>query len=631
MITSLTLALLMSPAVAATTEPAVLRQALVAETIFHNGPVITIDDADPTAEAVAVRDGKIIAVGTSGEVMKMKGGSTKMIDLKGQALLPGFVDAHGHVTVGGFQALTANLLSPPDGKVVDIASLQKSLKDWVGANAEPVKKFGLIVGFGYDLTTLKELRHPTREDLDAVSKDLPVIIIHQSGHIGVLNSKALELVGMNAQTKDPAGGVIRRQAGGSEPDGVVEETAFFGSVAKLLGKVADSGLEAFVEAGAKVWAKYGYTTAQEGRSNPLVDASLRAVAKANKLPIDVASYTDVLVDKEYALKSFQSDYVNRFRVAGLKLTIDGSAQGFTAWRDRPYYNSVGTYPPGYLGYPAVTNQQVIEAIDWAYKNNLQILTHANGEAANDLLIAALTAAQAKYPGGDRRSVMIHGQYMREDQMESYRKLNVIPSLFTMHTFYWGDWHRDHTVGPVNADNICPTGWANQRGMRFTAHHDAPVALPDSMRVLDSTVTRRSRSGDIMGPHQRVSVLDALKAMTIWPAYQHFEEARKGSIEVGKLADLIILSKNPLAVPIDDLDQLKVVETFKEGKSIFQLGNQPTARAGDTRFEAVFSQTLHSLSEGKETRADHHAGEEAPCVCGFANWLGDIVQQERDRK
>ena len=160
--------------------------------------------------------------------------------------------------------------------------------------------------------------------------------------------------------------------------------------------------------------------------------------------------------------------------------------------------------------------------------------------------------------------------MREDQVDSLQELNIFPSVFPMHTFYWGDWHRAHTVGPVLADNISPTGWIRQRGMMFGSHHDAPVAFPDSMRVLDATVTRRTRSGDILGPAQRVDVMTALKAMTIWPAWQHFEADNKGSIEEGKLADFVILSKDPTAVDPETLDTLKVLMTIKEGVVAFAL-------------------------------------------------------------
>ncbi len=499
-----------------------------------------------------------------------RGPHTEMIDLEGRALLPGFVDSHGHVVMGGLQALSANLLAPPDGEVRDIAGLQDTLRTWTEENGDIVDKVNLIVGFGYDPAQLAELRHPTREELDAVSTDVPIIIVHQSGHFGAANSKALELAGVTADTPDPAGGLIRRDASGA-PDGVLEENAFFGALVKLLGGLGEEGFKEFVRAGTKLWARFGYTTAQEGRAMPTTVKVLREVADEGGLPVDVAVYPDVLVDRDFIKANVSKNYENRLRVAGAKLTIDGSPQGFTALRDRPYYDPVGHYPPGYKGYAAADMDQVVDAVDWAFANGIQILTHSNGEGASDMLIAAIDAATKKYGAADRRPVLIHGQFMREDQVDALQRLDIFPSLFPMHTFYWGDWHRDHTVGPARADDISPTGWVRTRGMKFGTHHDAPVAFPDSMRVLDATVTRRSRSGDIIDPAQRVDVLTALRAMTIWPAWQHFEEERKGSIEQGKLADLVILSADPTAVDPETLDRIEVLETIKDGETVFKAG------------------------------------------------------------
>jgi predicted amidohydrolase YtcJ len=543
-----------------------------ADTIYHGGPIITIDDANPRAEAVAVKDGKIIAVGKKDEVLKTKGDATNLVDLEGKTMLPGFVDAHGHVFGGGIQALSANLLAPPDGEVKDIASLQQTLRDWITANQKAVDKIQLIVGFGYDNSQLAELRHPTRDDLDAISKDLPIILVHQSSHLCAVNSKALEITGIAAGTPNPAGGVIQRREETDEPNGVLEETAFYNVLMKLFVRVGPEASKEFVRAGADLWARYGYTTAQEGRSTPSSVKAMQAVADSGGLKIDVATYPDVLVDRELIKNSQSPTYKNRFRVAGAKLTIDGTPQGFTAWRDRPYYKPVGNYPPGYAGYPAAQTKQVGDAIDWAFANNIQIITHSNGEAASDQLIAFTGEAAKKHGAGDRRPVLIHGQFLREDQVDSLNTLGILPSLFPMHTFYWGDWHREHTVGPVLAENISPTGWCIKRGMKFTSHHDAPVAFPNSMRVLDATVTRRTRSGDILGPQHRVDVMTALKAMTLWAAWQHFEEKTKGSIETGKLADLIILDKDPTAVDPETLDQLKVVETIKEGTTVFVMSD-----------------------------------------------------------
>lgn len=542
----------------------------IADTIYTGGPILTINDEQPTAEAVAVKDGRILAVGDLAEVIGNQGDATELFDLDGRAMLPGFVDSHGHVVFGGLQALSANLLAPPDGDVTDIASLQGTLRVWVEENAEAVERAGVVIGFGYDNAQLAELRHPIREELDAVSTDLPIIIVHQSGHLGVANSKALELVGFDASTPDPAGGIIQRDANG-EPNGVLEEYAFFGALVPILGQLGPEALLAFAEAGADLWASFGYTTAQDGRSSAEVVEALRAVAAEGKIPIDVVAFPDVLEAQDYIAEHASSVYTDGIRVGGCKLTIDGSPQGFTALRDRPYYDPVGDYPAGYAGYATVTMEQVQEAVNWCYENGLQIITHANGEGASDMLIAALEVAQAKYGDPGNRPVLIHGQFMREDQVDAYKRLGVFPSLFPMHTFYWGDWHRDHTVGPIDADNISPTGWLVQRDMMFGSHHDAPVAFPDSMRILDATVTRRTRSGDILGPHQRVDVITALKALTIWPAWQHFEEDQKGSIEVGKLADFVLLAQDPTAIDPEKLDENRVVATIKEDKTIYEEG------------------------------------------------------------
>jgi predicted amidohydrolase YtcJ len=540
-----------------------------ADTLYLGGTIITVNDEAPRAEAVAVKNGLILAVGTVSELAGYRGSETTVFDLKGQTLLPGFVDSHGHVLIGGLQALSANLLAPPDGEVKDIPSLQETLQTWISDNGDTVDKTKLVVGFGYDESQLAEKRAPTRTDLDSVSDEIPVYIVHQSGHFGVGNTAALETAGITAESTAPPGGKIRRVEGGQEPNGVLEENAHFLVLDTLLSTIGEEGFKAFARAGSELWARFGYTTAQEGRATPGLIPIAQAVAAEGGLLNDVVVYPDVLVDREFIASNASSKYQNRLRVGGAKLTIDGSPQGFTALRDRPYHDPVGDYDPGYAGYPAASMEQVLDAVNWAFENDIQLLTHSNGEGASDMLLAAIESATEQFGAGDRRMVLIHGQFLREDQVDSLKRLSVFPSLFPMHTYYWGDWHRDHTVGPALADNISPTGWVRQRGMKFGSHHDAPVAFPDSMRVLDATVTRRSRSGDIIGPTQRVDVMTGIKAMTIWPAWQHFEEDRKGSIEVGKLADFVVLSGDPTTIDPELIDTLKVTTTIKEDKFIYQ--------------------------------------------------------------
>jgi hypothetical protein len=551
-------------------QPALAQE--VADRIFVGGPVLTMNDAQPRAEAVAVKDGSIIAVGSVDEIMALRGEATEVTELDGRALIPGFVDAHGHIFGGGVQALSANLLAAPDGGVTDIPSLQQTMRDWIAENEAVIEKANLIIGFGYDNSQLAEQRHPTRQELDAVSADIPIYIVHQSGHLGTANTKALEVAGIAADTANPAGGVIVRDASGNAT-GVLEENAHYMVLVRLMGSVDAEGIKTIMKAGAELWTRYGYTTAMEGRSTKATAEVLKAVALEGGFRIDIVSHMEVMDDRDYIIANVSEDYVNRYRLAGAKLSIDGSPQGFTALRDRPYYDPVGNYPAGYLGYAAQSMDKVTDAIDWAYANGIQILTHSNGEGASDMLIAASAAAEAKHGPADRRPVLIHGQFLREDQIEPIRQLGIFPSLFPMHTFYWGDWHRDQTVGPELSNDISPTGWMVERGMIFSSHHDAPVAFPDSMRVLDATVTRRSRTGDIIGPDQRVDVVTALKSMTLWPAYQYFEEDRKGSIEVGKLADLVILSGDPTAIDPETLDTLTVAQTIKEGTTVYEAGQK----------------------------------------------------------
>jgi len=541
-------------------------QAAAADTIYHNGTVLTINDQQPSAEAVAVRDGIIIAVGDEAQVLQLAGGLTRKIDLGGKTLLPGFVDSHSHAYGIGLQALSANLLPPPDGSGRDIASLQKLLTDWTRRDNAILEKAGWIVGFGYDDSQLAEQHHPTRDELDKVSNELPVIIVHQSGHLGVANSRALEIAGVTAETENPNGGVFRRRAGSMEPDGVLEEYAFFYVLGKLVEQFDPSLNDMLVIEGTKLMASFGYTTAQEGRATAGGMEAMQRVAQNQQLKIDLVAFPDILELEEIQPSM---EYRSKFRVGGAKLTIDGSPQGKTAWLTKPYYVVPEGLPADYRGYAAIDDKTTFDAVEKAFANGWQILCHGNGDAAIDRYIEAVRRAKEKYPDVDNRPVLIHGQTLRHDQVGQLKVLGIFPSLFPMHTFYWGDWHRDSVLGPERAENISPTGWLLEQDMIFATHHDAPVALPDSMRVLSATVTRRTRSGQLLGEQHRVPVATALKAMTLWPAWQHFEEERKGSIEVGKLADFVLLSHNPMTVAQEQLDDIKVLETIKEGQTIYR--------------------------------------------------------------
>lgn len=535
--------------------------------MYHNGDIITMEgDSAIYAEAVVVKGGKITYVGTEKEAMEKAGEGHTMVDLKGRTLVPGFVDGHAHFAGFGAQAVSANLLASPDGNCDTIEQLIQALKDWHAKNGTD-KTQGWIVGMGFDDAVLKEKRFPTKEDLDKVSKDIPVCIVHISAHFAVMNSKGLEKSNITAATKDPAGGVIRRMPGSMEPNGVLEELAAIPVFFPILSPSEPALVDYYLDKAQELAASFGYTTAQEGRAmgNHLQMADY---AKRGKLYLDVASYIDYSATSYMRSEWNSRNYKDHYRIAGYKLTLDGSPQGRTAWRNTPYVLPPSGQKAGYKGYPAIPNDEdVRKIVDTAFANNWQLLAHCNGDAALDQWFRALAPAVAKYGNNDRRNVLIHGQLIRMDQLDSLKKYDIVASLFPMHTFYWGDWYKE-IIGPDAAQKISPIRSALTKGLKVTSHTDAPVAFPNLMMIMWTTVNRISRSGTVMGPEERLTPYEALQSFTIWGAYQHFEEKTKGSLAVGKLADMVVLDQNPLKVDPMKLKDIKVMETIKEGKTIY---------------------------------------------------------------
>jgi hypothetical protein len=543
----------------------------VANSIYFGGDIITMEGDTPQyAEAVAVKDGKILFVGSREEAMKFEGSVTNLVDLQGKTMLPGFIDAHGHAYNTGFQALAANLLPPPDGSGKDIASVISILKEWESANKKTIGKYGWIIGFGYDDSQLKEGRHPTADDLDLVSTAFPVLIIHFSGHLASMNHKALEMAGYNSSSKNPEGGIIRRKEGTDEPDGVLEEMAFFIPIFKIMATLDPAANEKIALAGVDAYTKFGFTTVQEGRATKEACDTWFNLGKKGLLEVDVACYPDIQSQLPYMRElGLQKEYSDHVRIAGVKLSLDGSVPGKTAWLTEPYLVPPAGQNKDYKGYPAIPNTNDVEAlVDTAFAHNWQMITHCNGDAALDEFLVAVNKAADKYGNDERRTVVIHAQTARFDQLDLMKSLQIIPSFFGMHAYYWGDWHLNETLGKERAFRISPAGTTLKKGMIFTQHHDAPVALPSSIMILYSVVNRISRSGVVIGPDERISPYDALLSITYWAAYQHFEENLKGSLKEGKLADFVILDKNPLKIDPLTIKDIKVEETIKEGKSIF---------------------------------------------------------------
>jgi predicted amidohydrolase YtcJ len=591
-------------------------------TLYAGGPILTMAGPQASyAEALVERGGRIVYVGPLAGAIRAAGGGAKRVNLAGRALLPGFIDAHGHLPDYVATWGRPDLSPPPVGTTRRIADIQATVRAYLASHPAPAGQLQFFMG--YDDSLLEEKRHPTRVDLDAVSATVPIVLIHASGHLVVANTPALALVKISKATPDPAGGFIQRDPASGEPNGVLEETAGLPFMA-LIPQPDQAEKLRRLDAVQKWWASYGITTAQDGLSNGSNITLLREAGRQGRLILDVVSYPFYRVLGELssldarasskavivapgsdprapgaAISSLVSNagrefasgaeaatpppadgsttaklevgtYRNHLKIGGIKLTGDGSPQGKTAYMSQPYSSP----PPGqkadYRAYAVMNQQEVNDWVAFGYRNNVQILTHTNGDAALDQFLVAVQQARASYGAKDLRPVAIHAQLARHDQVDRIKALGIVPSFFTAHTFFWGDWHRQ-SFGEQRAAGISPTGYAYGKGVIFTNHNDAPVVPPDMLRLAQTAVVRTTRSGFLLGPAERVSPYVALKAITDWAAYQYFEEKSKGTLEPGKLADLVILERDPLKGDPTTISTIKVVETIKEGRPIFQLG------------------------------------------------------------
>ncbi len=537
-----------------------------ADRIFHNGPILTMEEDMPRAEAVAVSGGRIAAAGTAAEVFALRGPATEVTDLAGRALLPGFVDGHGHLAKVADSLHSANLAGPPVGEVVDIPSLLDTLRAFIRGRRIPPG--GWVRGRGYDPAFLAEGRHPTRDDLDRVSREHPIHLTHVSGHLVSANSLALALAGIGADSADPPGGIIRRADGTNEPNGVLEENAMAAFSTGVIPMPSSEDQLAALEEAQRIYASQGITTAQEGAMFPAEQALLQEAAAAGRLRIDVAGYAFWAQAGVMLSGAPAGAYQGRFRNAGLKLMLDGSPQGGTAWFTKPYHTTPEGQLPDYRGYPAMPDERANAVVEEAFANGWQVLSHCNGDAAADQFIAAVERAAATHPSTDRRPVMVHAQTVREDQLDRMATLGILPSFFASHVYYWGDYHREVVMGPERAARISPMRSARRRGLRFNIHNDSPVVPPDILRLVWSAAARRTRSGELLGPDQAVTVEEALRAVTLDAAFAHFEDREKGSLAPGKLADLVILSDDPTEVPLEDIQSIRVEATLKDGRLIY---------------------------------------------------------------
>lgn len=536
--------------------------------IIHGGPILTMaGDAPSYAEAVVVDEGRIVFVGSEAEAMAQKTEGTVVKDLGGKLLLPGFIDPHSHFIDSFTMASRVNVSAPPVGPAANPTEIVAELKK--AAAAKGLKPGELLLGWGYDENLMPAGQTLTRALLDAAFPDNPVAVIHVSMHGAVINSKAMATYGYADGMPTPPGGVILRRNGTQELDGLIMETAMLPMYTKLPVPTPETEM-ADARAGQMIYAAAGITTAQEGATHAPQLAMFQRIAAKNGFFIDVVAYpfmTDI--DEVTKTTPFSSwgTYSNGLKVGGCKITADGSPQGKTAWFTTPYLTGGPGGEKDWKGEPGLPPDAMKAMMKRCYDNKVQVLMHANGDAAIDFLIEAHLAAAGSTPATDRRTVCIHCQFIRPDQIDAFARYNIIPALFTDHSFFFGDTHVRNR-GLAQASFISPMKAAAAAGLRPTNHTDAFVVPIDQMMAVWTAVNRPLRSGGVLGPDQRITPYAALKAITIDAAHQYREEATKGSIEPGKRADLVVLSADPNTVAPMTIKDIRVIETIKDGKTIY---------------------------------------------------------------
>lgn len=564
-----TLSLLVAAlAVASCTAP-VGPQPRTADAIYFNGDILTMQgDSANYTEAVVVDSGRIVFVGAKAEALKYQGDSTLMHDLQGMTLMPSFIDPHSHFMSSLAMGSQANCQPAPAGVANDVEGVVKALVQLKADRAIPDGE--MIMGYGYDDSVMPDGRLLNRDDLDAAFPNNPVIVFHVSMHGVVMNSLAMANYGISEKTETVPGGIIVRKPGTNEPYGLIMEVSYLPIFAKLPVPGVEEQLRR-LEEGQKLYAAAGVTTLQEGATHMPDLALLERGAKEGRLFLDVVSYPlftemDTLL-KTHAPATFGS-YTDHLKIGGIKITIDGSPQGRTAFFTTPYLTGGPNGEKDWVGEPSFGQDVANALLKRIYDLGLQSTFHANGDAAIDMLLKAHEFAAGNDPTKERRTTVIHSQFVRKDQLEKYVKYKMIPSFYTEHTYYFADTHIKNR-GLDQASFISPMNTAITMGLHPTNHTDFNVVPIDQLFVVWSAVNRISRNGVVIGADERVTPYQALQAITSNAAYQYFEEKSKGSLEAGKLADLVVLDKNPLKVDPMAIKDIKVMETIKEGRTVYR--------------------------------------------------------------
>ena len=524
-----------------------------AELILHHGNIFTIDDRQPKAEAVAIAGGRFFAVGSNDDVLNLKSAATRRIDLEGKTVVPGFIDAHTHLGYSGLRHLTR--------LDCDLRSID-AIKDAIRAYARETPVGEWVAGFKYDDTKTAEGRALTRADLDEVAPEHPVFIEHRGGHTAYVNSLALERAGIGEDTPDPQGGHRGRDASG-RLNGKLEENAAFTMSDLLPAEFSREQAREGVKLISAMMARSGVTSAHDALGAPDDLRAYQDSREAGELALRV--YT--LIDVQYLDAMIEAGVRTGLgdewvKVGPVKLLCDGSISERTARLSEPFIGSPDDY-----GILVTEEGELYAQARKAHEAGWQVAVHANGDVGIDITLRVLERVQRELPREDPRFRLEHCTIVNDDLIARIRSLGAIPNPFSTYVYYHGE--KMIYYGAERLEHMFAVRSFLDAGIKVTQTSDYPPGPFEPMMALQSSITRTDMNGTVWGPSQKVSVLEAIRVGTLHGAHASFEENDKGSIEAGKLADLVVLGQDPTEVDPSTLIDIPVERTMVGGRWVHE--------------------------------------------------------------
>lgn len=534
-------------------------------TVFHNGTVLPVDAGFSEQQAFAIHENKIVAVGSNEEILALAGKHAKQIDLQGRTVLPGFIEPHIHFALMAFT-----------GSWLDIGPLKHDTTDKALAALKKVASEAdndeWIVARQFDPSLQTGPAMLTTRELDKISSTRPVFILNASGHLAYVNSRLLQLAGVNRETPNPPGGEYFRLADGT-PNGAMTQKAYFPillSNEKLRRSFEAESVESGIKVGNEA-ATHGITTlcdmATGGGSGYAEVEGYRQMFVSGRMRSRIRAYLYSEVAEAWdksGVKFGEGD--ENVRIAGWKIVHDGSNQGLTGRQREPYYRQ------DELGVYYVQPDELKQMVEQRAKQGWPLAIHGNGDAAIDSILDAVEAASKT--GIDMKSLRCrieHASILHDEQIARMKDLGVSPSFLINHVYFWGQTMRDNVFGPEKVQLLDRCASVENAGLKWTMHSDAPVSQMNTLHKIRVAVARDfwKEPGNVLAPQEKVSVEAAIRAVTINAAWQCFSEHEIGSLEKGKLADFVILDSDPRKVNPTEISDIKVSETWMNGKQVFK--------------------------------------------------------------